>query len=162
MGQGLSTKIAAIASKALGIGIQRIKIETTNTTRIANMPPTAASVTTDLNGNATLLAIAQILDRLKVVATKELRVSVPERIAIVDEKILYAGQETNLTWAGLLEKAFLDRTNLSAHAFYATPGIEFDRTQEKGRPFAYHVCGTAIVEVTTHLNPEVEKLRVST
>ena len=162
MGQGLSTKIAAIVSKALGIGIQRIKIETTNTTRIANMPPTAASVTTDLNGNATLLAIAQILDRLKVVATKELRVSVPERIAIVDEKILYAGQETNLTWAGLLEKAFLDRTNLSAHAFYATPGIEFDRTQEKGRPFAYHVCGTAIVEVTTHLNPEVEKLRVST
>ena len=148
MGQGLSTKIAAIVSKALGIGIQRIKIETTNTTRIANMPPTAASVTTDLNGNATLLAIAQILDRLKVVAAKELRVSEPERIAIVDEKILYAGQETNLTWARLLEKAFLDRTNLSAHAFYATPGIEFDRTQEKGRPFAYHVCGTAIVEVT--------------
>ncbi len=148
MGQGLSTKIAAIASLTFGIGIQRIKIETTNTTRIANMSPTAASVTTDLNGNATMLASGQILDRLKVVAAKELRVSEPERIAIADEKILYAGEETNLTWAGLLEKAFLYRTNLSAHAFYATPGISFDRVKEKGHPFAYHVCGTAIVEVT--------------
>lgn len=36
MGQGLSTKIAAIAAKAFGIGLQRIKIESTNTTRIAN------------------------------------------------------------------------------------------------------------------------------
>ncbi|MDJ0717201.1 MAG: molybdopterin-dependent oxidoreductase [Prochloraceae cyanobacterium] len=148
MGQGLSTKIAAIASRAFGIGIERIKIETTNTTRIANMPPTAASVTTDLNGNATLLAIAQILDRLKVVAAKELRVSEPERIAFADEKVLYAGESTNLSWAGLLEKAFLFRTNLSAHAFYATPGIQFDRALEKGHPFAYHICGTALVEVT--------------
>ncbi len=148
MGQGLSTKIAAIASKAFDIGIHRIKIETTNTTRIANMPPTAASVTTDLNGNATLLAIGQILDRLKVVAAKELGVADPDKIALADEKVLYAGQETDWTWARLVEAASLSRTNLSAHAFYATPGIGFDRSREKGHPFAYHVCGTAIVEVT--------------
>jgi xanthine dehydrogenase large subunit len=44
--------------------------------------------------------------------------------------------------------AYLSRIDLSAHGFYATPGLEFDRTQEKGHPFAYHVCGSAIVEVT--------------
>ncbi len=47
MGQELSTKIANIAAKAFGISIDRIKIESTNTTRIANMSATAASVTTD-------------------------------------------------------------------------------------------------------------------
>ena len=112
------------------------------------MSPSAASVTTDLNGNATLLAIAQILDRLKALAAKKLGVSDVEKIAISEEKIVYNGAETDLTWEHLAKAANLSRINLSAHAFYATPGLEFDRTQEKGHPFAYHVCGTAIVEVT--------------
>ncbi len=148
MGQGLSTKIAAIASKAFGIGLQRIKIESTNTTRIANMSASAASVTTDLNGNATVLAIAQILDRLKALAAKELGVKDTENIAIAKEKVIYAGKETDLTWEHLAKAGNLARINLSAHTFYATPGLEFDRDREKGHPFAYHVCGTAIVEVT--------------
>ena len=148
MGQGLTTKIAAIAAKAFGIGLQRIKIESTNTTRIANMSASAASVTTDLNGNATIIAIAQILDRLKALAAKELGVRDLENIAIAKEKVVYAGKETDLTWEHLAKAANLARINLSAHAFYATPGLEFDREREKGHPFAYHVCGTAIVEVT--------------
>lgn len=148
MGQGLTTKIAAIAAKALGIAVERIKIETTNTTRIANMSASAASVTTDLNGNATLMAIVQILDRLKALAGKELGVSDVENITVVNEKVLYRGKETNLTWQSLTQTANLNRINLSAHAFYVTPGVEFDRTQEKGNPFAYHVCGTAVIEVT--------------
>ncbi len=148
MGQGLNTKIAAIAAKALGIGLQRIKIESTNTTRIANMSASAASVTTDLNGNATLLAIAQILERLKVLAGKELGVSDLENIEIANEKVVYGGKETDLTWEHLAKAANLARVNLSAHAFYATPGLGFDRELEHGHPFAYHVCGTAIVEVT--------------
>ncbi len=157
MGQGLNTKIAAIASKAFGIGLPRIKIESTNTTRIANMSASAASVTTDLNGNATLLAIAQILERFKTLAGKELGVSDLENIAISNEKVVYRGKETDLTWDHLAKAANLARVNLSAHAFYATPGLEFNRDlagsealrdREKGHPFAYHVCGTAIVEVT--------------
>lgn len=148
MGQGLSTKIAEIAVKAFGIDEHRIKVETTNTTRIANMSASAASVTADLNGNATLLAIGEILDRLKLVVAKELGVAEVEKIAIAHEKVLYAGQPTDLTWEKLVTKAYLSRINLSAHGFYATPELEFDRTQEKGHPFAYHVCGTAIVEVT--------------
>ena len=148
MGQGLNTKIAAIAAKAFGIGLSRIKIESTNTTRIANMSASAASVTTDLNGNATIRAIAQILDRLQALAAKELGVKDVENIAIAKEKVFYAGKETDLTWDYLAKAANLDRINLSAHAFYATPELGFNREREKGHPFAYHVCGTAIVEVT--------------
>jgi xanthine dehydrogenase large subunit len=94
MGQGLSTKIAAITSKAFGIGLQRIKIESTNTTPIANMSASAASVTTDLNGNATIKAITQILDRLKALAAKELGVSDLEKIAIANEKVVYPSSVT--------------------------------------------------------------------
>jgi xanthine dehydrogenase large subunit len=37
---------------------------------------------------------------------------------------------------------------LTAQAHYATPEIHYDRKTEQGRPFAYHVFGTAAVEVT--------------
>ncbi len=148
MGQGLSTNILSIAARSFGIHPERIKIESTNTTRIANMSPSAASSTTVLNGNATMVAIGQILDRLKAVAAEELGLPDPARITIVDEQVYYNGDETDWTWTKLVQTAYLNRVGLSAHGFFATPGIHFDKQKEKGRPFAYHTYGTAIIEVT--------------
>jgi xanthine dehydrogenase large subunit len=56
--------------------------------------------------------------------------------------------ETDFNWKQLVLSAFMKRVNLSEHAHYATPGIHFDASREKGHPFAYHVYGTAITEVT--------------
>ncbi len=42
----------------------------------------------------------------------------------------------------------LERVALSENAHYATPKIHFDKTKEKGHPFAYHVYGTSITTVT--------------
>lgn len=148
MGQGLNTKIANIAARSFGVREERIRVESTNTTRIANMSPTAASASTDLYGKATISAINQILERLKAAAARELKLGEPEKIAIVEEKILYNGKETGWEWAKLVQAAYFSRVSLSAHAFYATPQIGFDKTREKGHPFAYHVYGAAIIEVT--------------
>ena len=112
------------------------------------MSASAASVTTDLNGQATVLAIAQITERLRHVAATELSVADPRAIEIADETISIDGRASGLTWPDLVAAAHLTRTDLSAHAFYATPNIDFDRDREQGHPFAYHVCGMAIVEVT--------------
>lgn len=148
MGQGLKSNIARIAAKGFGVREHRMKIESTNTTRIANMSPSAASATTVLNGNATLIAVEQVLDRLKSVVAKELGVQDTKRIAIVDEKVLCDGRETGWTWERLVQTAYLNRIGLSAHGFFATPDISFDKTKEKGHPFAYHIFGAAIIEVT--------------
>jgi xanthine dehydrogenase large subunit len=37
---------------------------------------------------------------------------------------------------------FLKRVALTENGHYATPKIHFDKTKEKGHPFAYHVYGT--------------------
>jgi xanthine dehydrogenase large subunit len=58
------------------------------------------------------------------------------------------GNKTKLHWNELIKTAHLKRVNLSSHSFYATPGIHFNRETEKGKPFAYHVYGTAITEAT--------------
>jgi xanthine dehydrogenase large subunit len=112
------------------------------------MSPSAASSTTVLNGNATLTAIRQILDRLKSMLAEELSVSDREKFSISDEKVLYDNNDTGWTWERLVQTAHYKRISLSAHGFFATPGIYFDKTREKGHPFAYHVCGTSIVEVS--------------
>ena len=148
MGQGLSTNMATIAARSLGVAPERVKVETTNTTRVANMSASAASAQTLLNGNAVLLATRQLLDRLKRHAAVRLGGAEPSSVEIAGEQVLLDGAETDWTWQRLVFDAYLARVGLSAHGFFRTPDVHFDYQTCKGRPFAYHVYGTAIVEVT--------------
>jgi xanthine dehydrogenase large subunit len=58
------------------------------------------------------------------------------------------GVSTEISWNDLVMKAFTQRVALSENSHYSTPTIHYDKTKEKGHPFAYHVYGTAIHEVT--------------
>ena len=147
MGQGVTTNMAEIAAAEFGIRRERVKVESTNTTRIANMSPSAASATTDLNGNATILATREILGRFRTLLAPELGCE-PEAITIADETVFVDGEATEWTWEKVVNHAYINRVGLSAHGFYATPNIHFDTDKEKGRPFAYHVYGTAIIQVS--------------
>ncbi len=148
MGQGVNSKLRDIAAQALGITNTRINLEATNTTRVANMSPSAASATTDLNGNATLAAIRTLLGRLHALAAERLGLDSTDGIEIVDEVVHAHGEPTEWTWERLVLEAYLSRVDLSAHGFYATPDLNFDTDTETGRPFAYHVWGSSIHEVT--------------
>ena len=148
MGQGVNTKMAQVASKVFSLPIKRVKVHTTNTLRIANTSPTAASAAADLNGRATQIACETILKRLKDVAKDLVEAQSAEDISI-ENGFIYRGNEiTNIDWQTLVMEAHLRRVNLSEHAHYATQGINFDWSVAKGHPFAYHVYGTAIIGVT--------------
>lgn len=145
MGQGVNTKMLQIVTEIFGIAPSKVRIESTNTLRVANTSPTAASAGADLNGKALQLACNALLDRLKAVAQNEF---VATDIQIKDEQIIADAKATSMTWTDLILKAFTLRVALSENAHYATPTIHYDKTKEKGHPFAYHVYGTAIHEVT--------------
>jgi xanthine dehydrogenase large subunit len=147
MGQGVNTKIAQVAAQTFSIDPLNIKINSTNTYRIANTSPTAASAAADLNGHATLIACIEILKRLKQVAANELKVDVDD-IELRDEFIYAKGTKTHLDWKTLVITAYSKRVSLSEHGHYATPEIHYDKSKEKGHPFAYHVYGTSITTVT--------------
>ena len=147
MGQGLNTKMVQVAAAVFSIDPSRVKIESTNTTRVANTSPSAASATADLNGKALENGCNSILARIKEKASRMLG-STPDAITIVSERVLNNGQPTDLDWKKLIHAAHWDRVNLSESGHYATPEIHFDKTKEKGHPFAYHVYGTAAVMVT--------------
>ena len=147
MGQSVNTKMIQVAASAFSINTDRIKIESTNTTRVANTSPTAASSGADLNGNALRIACNALLERLRGTAAKILSCDISE-VRIENETVLRKNKATDILWEQLIETAFLNRVCLTENGHYITPIIHFDKTKEKGHPFAYHVYGTAIITVT--------------
>ncbi|MBS1742781.1 MAG: molybdopterin-dependent oxidoreductase [Bacteroidetes bacterium] len=147
MGQGVNTKMLQVAANIFSVDPAMIKVYSTNTYRIANTSPTAASAAADLNGKAVEIACEKIADRLKDVAAEILKCD-RKNITINGQKVFLGKDATQLTWKELVMAAYVKRVSLSEHAHYATPGLHFDATIEKGHPFAYHVYGTAITTVT--------------
>lgn len=147
MGQGVNTKMLQVASSIFSIASSKIKIETTNTTRVANTSPSAASATADLNGKATQLACEAIKKRLLKRAAVELNANEND-LELKDECVLNKNVPTEITWNKLVMSCYLNRESLSESAHYSTPEINFDASKEKGHPFAYHVYGTALFIVT--------------
>jgi xanthine dehydrogenase large subunit len=147
MGQGVNTKIQQVAAQVFSLPLALVKIQSTNTGRIANTSPSAASATADLNGKATLMACTAILNRLKQIAANDLHAAI-EAIEIRDQLVFVNGVTSGIEWKQLLMMAYAQRVSLSEHSHYATPEINYNKLTEKGHPFAYHVFGTAITEVT--------------
>ncbi len=128
MGQGLHTKIKQVAASELGISPDRVRVNATNTSKVPNTSPTAASSGSDLNGMAVKNAIDTIKSRLAELARKE---DIP----------------ADTPFEELCRLAHLNRVSLSATGFYKTPGIYFDRETGQGNPFHYFAYGMAVSEV---------------
>lgn len=148
MGQGVNTKMIQVAAKSFGISELKIKLESTNTTRVANTSPSAASATADLNGKALQDACNQINQTLFSFIKEEFELDNDVNLSFQNEMLCINQETTEHHWQTIITKAFFKRKNLSAKGHYATPIIHYDKTVEKGHPFAYHVYGTAITTVT--------------
>jgi len=148
MGQGVNAKIHRVASMIFSVKPERIRIDSTNTSRVANTSATAASKGADLNGFAAKAACEILFKRLQLVAAEQLGKTEADKISIVDEVVYYDNVETALTWPQLIWATYTKRISLSAQAHHATPDIYFDKEKSKGIPFAYHSTGVAIIEVS--------------
>jgi xanthine dehydrogenase large subunit len=140
-------KLQQLVANLFTLAPERIKVESTSTARIANMSPTAASTGADLNGQAARMAALAILNRLKTVAATALGTAA-EQLELGDGAVYHSAEKTALNWQTLIGLAYSQRVSLSSHAYYATPDLWFDRQREQGQPFAYHVFGVGLVEVT--------------
>ncbi|MCB9398407.1 MAG: molybdopterin-dependent oxidoreductase [Acidobacteria bacterium] len=146
MGQGVVSKLRAVAASALGVPAERVKIEYTNTTRNANTSPSAASATADLNGKALDLACQRLIDRFRVLLVQD-HGGKPQDYHFHEGKVT-GPNGFEMTFDALALHAHFQRVSLSEQAFYSPHGLHFDLEKEKGHPFAYHVYGAALVETT--------------
>jgi xanthine dehydrogenase large subunit len=145
----VNTKIAQVAASVFQIPMENIKVHSTNTFRIANTSPSAASATADLNGKATLLACQEIMKRLTEMALDTVEdIHFSEDLTYENGFFYLRKEKTDLDFKKTVALAYTHRVNLSHHAHYVTPEVRFDWAIAKGHPFAYHVYGTAAIGVT--------------
>ncbi|HOW90025.1 MAG TPA: molybdopterin-dependent oxidoreductase, partial [Elusimicrobiales bacterium] len=147
MGQGVNAKIRIVAARTLGVPLERVRVETTNTSRVPNASPTSASTGADLNGMAAKYACERLRARLLDFAAGCLKTGAAA-LDIKDGEVLSAGKPAGLGWEKLVKDAQWARVDLSEHAFYATPDLHYDLEKERGRPFAYYAYGASLTEVT--------------
>ena len=144
MGQGTNTKIAQLVANEFGLPFEKVKISSTNTSKVPNTSASAASSTTDLNGAAALNAVLKIKQNLeKFIKTK---------YGIRNNKITYKKgfikfKNKSFKFEKLIQEAYLNRISLSSSGFYSTPKIHFDKKTFTGRPFLYFCYGAAVTEV---------------
>lgn len=147
MGQGVNAKLRIVAARTLGVPLERVRVDTTNTSRIPNASPTSASTGADLNGMATKYACERLRARLLEFAARQLNQPDVSALDIRDGEVYVSGKPAELSWNKLAKDAQWARVDLGEHAFYATPNLHYDMTTEKGRPFAYYSYATSITEV---------------
>jgi len=144
MGQGLFIKIAQVVADELGIGIDQVRINASDTSKVPNASATAASSGSDMNGKAAQIAARKIRNRLTEFAARHFAVN--ERDVAFDGGSVSVGNKT-LDFAELVQLAWFDRVSLSATGFYKTPKINYDRDTFSGQPFFYYAYGAAVSEV---------------
>ncbi|PLR31955.1 xanthine dehydrogenase molybdopterin binding subunit [Chimaeribacter arupi] len=144
MGQGLNTKVAQVVAEVFQVDIDTIQITATDTGKVPNTSPTAASSGTDLNGKAAQNAAETIKQRLiaMLMATHQ---------AQADEIVFRNGvvrvKDRYYSFAEVARQAHFNQVSLSATGYYRTPKIFYDRDNAAGHPFYYYSYGAACAEV---------------
>lgn len=158
MGQGLNTKVAQIVAQEFQVDIDRIQITATNTDKVPNTSPTAASSGTDLNGKAAQNAAQNIKQRLIDFAASHYKVT-PEEVTFKNGMVII--RDEIITFEAFVQQAYFNQVSLSSTGFYRTPKIHYDHEKARGRPFYYYAYGASCSEVIVDtLTGEYKILRV--
>jgi xanthine dehydrogenase large subunit len=153
MGQGLNTKIRQIAAAEFGLNLDVVNVSATNTSKVPNTSPTAASSGTDLNGMAVKNAIDVIKSRIvpemaAIFSNGQRDQSHPESIHFSDGHIFDAQHpDRQMSFGNAMQRLHLRQVSLSASGFYRTPDIGWDKIKGVGKPFHYFAFGMAVSEV---------------
>ncbi|MES2588323.1 MAG: xanthine dehydrogenase molybdopterin binding subunit [Bacteroidota bacterium] len=169
MGQGLNTKITQIAALEFGIDFSKIKVNATNTSKVANTSATAASAGTDLNGMAVKVAVDSIKKNLSEFVASHFNlenkastgsasvkstgsasdiITKKEDIIFENNEIIDSKNTTRrIAFSKAAQLGYLNQIHLSANGFYKTPDIGWDKATGWGKPFNYYAYGMCVSEV---------------
>ncbi|WP_459177329.1 xanthine dehydrogenase molybdopterin binding subunit [Ewingella americana] len=144
MGQGLNTKVAQVVAEVFQVDISRIQITATDTSKVPNTSPTAASSGADLNGKAAQNA-AEIIKGRMVEMLRKVHQAEVDDIEFSNGQVRVKQQY--FSFEQIATQCWLNQVPLSATGFYKTPKIFYDRSKAAGHPFYYFSYGAACAEV---------------
>jgi xanthine dehydrogenase molybdopterin binding subunit/xanthine dehydrogenase small subunit len=155
MGQGLNSKVLGIVMRELGVQADHVRVMKTTTDKVPNTSATAASSGADLNGAAVKAACESLRTRLQPVAAalleKKFQVPVnPDDIAFLNGWVRGGASSVagaQVSFADVVEAAYMRQTSLSSTGYYRTPDIGYDKKAGRGKPFHYFAYGVCAAEV---------------
>ncbi|XP_074660818.1 xanthine dehydrogenase/oxidase-like [Tubulanus polymorphus] len=121
MGQGVHTKAIQVASRVLGISVDKIHITDVSTDKIPNSICSSASICSDYIAMATKNACETIMDRLKP----------------------FKESKPDAGWDGWVLSAWLENVYLSATGYHSVDDVYFDWEKGVGRHCDYFTYGAA-------------------
>ena len=152
MGQQLYTKVATVVCNVLGITIDKVRSESTNTKRVGNSSPTAASSGSDLNGNAARQASENLKARLTEASLKlfkeKYNISVDLADVMFEENLVFSTKypDKTVTFAELAHHAYMNRVDLGANiVFIKLLKLILIKPLIKVIPFYYFVYGASLI-----------------
>ncbi|QCR36125.1 xanthine dehydrogenase molybdopterin binding subunit [Nissabacter sp. SGAir0207] len=144
MGQGLNTKVAQVVAEVFQVDISTIQVTATDTGKVPNTSPTAASSGTDLNGKAAQNAAETIKQRL---VTMLMAIHQAQEAEIVFRNGVVCAKGHYYSFAEVARLAHFHQVSLASTGYYRTPKIFYDRSKAAGHPFYYYSYGMACAEV---------------
>ncbi len=123
-GQGTSTALTQIAAESLGCPVELVRIVESDTSRIPDSGPTAASRATVMSGNAIRDAAEKICSAMEPVVG-----------------------ESNLSWRDAVFACVKNQVGLATQGWAVPPESTFDLATGQGEPFIGYTFSAAIVEV---------------
>ena len=144
MGQGLNTKVVQIVADEFGLPVGQVLATASDTSKIPNASPTAASAGTDLNARAAQYAARKVRDNLSQLVAGLDRCGTGE---VRFEAGLVITPQSRRRFTEVVKLAHANRIQLWSDGFYRTPKIHYDKASMTGRPFYYFAYGAACTEV---------------
>ena len=145
MGQGLFTKVAQVVAEEFGVPLDFVRITATNTAKVPNASPTAASSGLRHQRHGGEDRGRRRSARAWPASPREIWDVAPEKIEFREGRVF--GGNASMSFGELAKACRLNRVGLSAAGYYKTPEISWDRAAVKGKPFFYFAYGAACAEV---------------
>ena len=146
MGQGLFIKVQQVVAEAFGVRAEAVRSTATDTSKLPNTSPTAASSGADLNGMAALDACNTLKARLIPLAAALFNCDA-SAVQFRDGRVSCAAIDATFTLKELANKATFAKIPLTAQGFYYTPNVTWNGDTFSGTPAYYFAYGAAVSEV---------------
>ena len=111
-----------VASRSLGVSVDKFRMMHTSTDKVPNTSATAASSGSDLNGQAVKNACDILKERLAPIAAQLLNLDGPEEMVFKDDHVYCrTAPYERVAFKTVVTAAYDARVSLSATGFYRTP-----------------------------------------
>ncbi len=148
MGQGMRTAHAQIVAEVLGISLDRITFNNTDTSISMDSGPTVASRGTLAGGSAMLLAGKELVKRLHARAAGILQCQADDLVSEDDMIYCRSNRDRFVSFEETVKSCLLDQgISLSAQGWYNPGPEELSKETGRGRAYPTYVYGCSVVEL---------------